>query len=51
MTVEENIAFGLKVRRMPKKAIAERLDQMLDLIGLRDWRPLPCQLSGGQQSG
>jgi putative 2-aminoethylphosphonate ABC transporter ATP-binding protein len=50
MTVEENISFGLKVRKMPKKAIAERVDQMLDLIGLRDWRSLyPAQLSGGQQ--
>ncbi len=50
MTVEDNIAFGLKVRKMPKKAIAERVDQMLDLIGLRDWRRLyPAQLSGGQQ--
>jgi iron(III) transport system ATP-binding protein len=50
MTVEENIAFGLKMRKMPKKAIAERVDQMLDLIGLSDWRNLyPAQLSGGQQ--
>jgi len=50
MTVEENIAFGLKVRKMPKKIIGERLDQMLDLVGLRDWRSLlPAQLSGGQQ--
>ncbi len=50
MTVEENIAFGLKVRKMSKKDIAERVDQMLDLIGLRDWRNLyPAQLSGGQQ--
>lgn len=50
MTVEENIAFGLKMRRMSKKATAERVDQMLDLIGLRDWRHLyPAQLSGGQQ--
>jgi putative 2-aminoethylphosphonate ABC transporter ATP-binding protein len=50
MTVEENIAFGLKVRKMPKKTITERVDQMLDLIGLRDWRKLyPAQLSGGQQ--
>jgi ABC-type Fe3+/spermidine/putrescine transport system ATPase subunit len=50
MTVEDNIAFGLKVRKMPKKAISERVDQMLDLIGLRDWRSLyPAQLSGGQQ--
>jgi ABC-type Fe3+/spermidine/putrescine transport system ATPase subunit len=50
MTVEENIAFGLRVRKMSKQAIAERVDQMLDLIGLRDWRKLyPAQLSGGQQ--
>jgi ABC-type Fe3+/spermidine/putrescine transport system ATPase subunit len=50
MTVEDNIAFGLKVRKMPKKAVSERVDQMLDLIGLRDWRRLyPAQLSGGQQ--
>ena len=34
MTVEENIAFGLKMRKMPKKAIAERVDVMLDLVGL-----------------
>ena len=50
MTVEENIAFGLRVRKVPKKLITERLDQMLDLVGLRDWRNLyPAQLSGGQQ--
>ena len=50
MTVEQNIAFGLKVRKMPKKAITERVDEMLDLIGLRNWRALyPPQLSGGQQ--
>ena len=50
MTVEENIAFGLKVRKVPKKTIAARVDQMLDLVGLRDWRNLfPAQLSGGQQ--
>jgi ABC-type Fe3+/spermidine/putrescine transport system ATPase subunit len=50
MTVEDNIAFGLKVRKMPRKAMSERVDQMLDLIGLRDWRNLyPAQLSGGQQ--
>ena len=50
MTVEENIAFGLKMRKMPKKVIADRVDVMLDLIGLSDWRKLyPAQLSGGQQ--
>ncbi len=50
MTVEENIAFGLKMKKMPHKAIKERVDKMLDLIGLSDWRRLyPAQLSGGQQ--
>jgi ABC-type Fe3+/spermidine/putrescine transport system ATPase subunit len=50
MTVEENIAFGLKMRKMPVKALQDRVDKMLDLIGLKDWRKLyPAQLSGGQQ--
>ena len=50
LTVEENIAFGLKVRKIPKQTISERVDRMLDLIGLQDWRSLyPAQLSGGQQ--
>jgi ABC-type Fe3+/spermidine/putrescine transport system ATPase subunit len=50
MTVEENIAFGLKVRKLPKKVMGDRVEQMFDLIGLRDWRRLyPAQLSGGQQ--
>jgi putative 2-aminoethylphosphonate ABC transporter ATP-binding protein len=50
MTVSENIAFGLKMRRMPKERINQRVDEILDLIGLRDWRNnYPAQLSGGQQ--
>ena len=50
MTVSENIAFGLKMRRMPKERINKRTDEILDLIGLRDWRNnYPAQLSGGQQ--
>ena len=50
MTVEENIAFGLKMRKWARKDIKERVDKMLDLIGLSDWRKLyPAQLSGGQQ--
>ncbi|MGQ9508057.1 MAG: ABC transporter ATP-binding protein [Thermodesulfobacteriota bacterium] len=50
MTVEENIAFGLKVRKRPKKEVEERVNQMLDLVGLQEWRKLyPAQLSGGQQ--
>ena len=50
MTVSENIAFGLKMRRMAKERINKRTDEILDLIGLRDWRNnYPAQLSGGQQ--
>src|SRR4030042_4586541 len=50
MTVEENIAFGLKMRKMNKQVIAQRVDQMLDIVGLRDWGKLfPAPLSGGQQ--
>ncbi len=50
MTVSENIAFGLEMRRMPKQRVTERVEEILDLIGLRDWRNnYPAQLSGGQQ--
>ncbi len=50
MTVSENIAFGLKMRKMPSKLIDERVNEMLDLIGLRGWEThYPSQLSGGQQ--
>lgn len=50
MTVSENISFGLKMRRMPRERINHRADEILDLIGLRDWRNnYPAQLSGGQQ--
>lgn len=50
MTVAENIAFGLKLRRRPKAEIAERVRnvaQILDLTHLLERRP--SQLSGGQQ--
>jgi putative 2-aminoethylphosphonate ABC transporter ATP-binding protein len=50
MTVEQNVAFGLKMRRMPKKEIAKRVEEILSLVGLNDWRThYPAQLSGGQQ--
>jgi putative 2-aminoethylphosphonate ABC transporter ATP-binding protein len=50
MTVSENIAFGLKMHRMPREKVTQRVDEILDLIGLRDWRNnYPAQLSGGQQ--
>jgi iron(III) transport system ATP-binding protein len=50
MTVHQNIAFGLKMRKMPKKLIDERVGEILQLVGLAEWeRHYPSQLSGGQQ--
>lgn len=50
MTVNENIAFGLKMRKMPQDLINERVIEMLKLIGLTGWEGhYPSQLSGGQQ--
>jgi sulfate/thiosulfate transport system ATP-binding protein len=50
MTVRENVAFGLKVRRRPKAEIRRRVDELLELVqlpGLAD--RYPSQLSGGQR--
>ena len=50
MTVNQNVAFGLKMRKMPKKLIDERVTEILALIGLTGWEShYPSQLSGGQQ--
>ena len=50
MTVHQNIAFGLKMRQMPKKLSDERVSEILQLVGLTEWeRHYPSQLSGGQQ--
>ncbi len=50
MTVAQNIAFGLKMRKMPHNLIDERVNEMLKLVGLTEWRThYPAQLSGGQQ--
>ena len=50
MTVHQNVAFGLKMRRMPKNMIDERVSEILQLVGLAAWEHhYPSQLSGGQQ--
>ncbi len=50
MTVYQNIAFGLKMRKMPPKLINERVSEILQLVGLTEWAThYPSQLSGGQQ--
>src|SRR6266540_4376694 len=50
MTVEGNIAFGLKQERLPKNIIQERVAEMLALVRLEPWaKRKPNQLSGGQR--
>jgi sulfate transport system ATP-binding protein len=50
MTVHDNIAFGLKVRRRPRTEIRERVDELLHLVELQGFRHrYPSQLSGGQR--
>lgn len=50
MSVFENLAFGLKLRKTPKKEIAARVDEAAHFLGLGDLlKRLPKQLSGGQR--
>jgi putative spermidine/putrescine transport system ATP-binding protein len=50
LTVADNVAFGLQVRRRPKSERAGRAAELLDLVGLADsGGRYPHQLSGGQQ--
>ena len=50
MTVETNVAFGLKQDGMPKPEIAARVEQMLKLVKLEKFaKRKPHQLSGGQR--
>jgi sulfate/thiosulfate transport system ATP-binding protein len=50
MTVRGNIAFGLEIRRQPRKEIARRVDELLELVQLTGLaKRYPAQLSGGQR--
>lgn len=50
MTVESNIGYGLRKDRVPRDEIERRVDEMLDLVKLREFRQRkPDQLSGGQR--
>jgi sulfate transport system ATP-binding protein len=50
MTVRDNVAFGLKVRKRPKQEIRERVDELLHLVQLHGFGDrYPSQLSGGQR--
>jgi sulfate transport system ATP-binding protein len=50
MTVRDNVAFGLTVRKRPKAEIRERVDELLRLVQLEAFaKRYPAQLSGGQR--
>jgi ABC-type Fe3+/spermidine/putrescine transport system ATPase subunit len=50
MTVRDNVAFGLKMARVPKQEAGTRIEEALQLVGLEQHGDrLPGQLSGGQQ--
>ena len=50
MTVAENVAFGLEVRRLPRAEIRSRVDRILDVVQMRHLGGrYPQELSGGQQ--
>ena len=50
MSVYDNIAFGLKIRKRKQAEIRARVEELLALVGLTQWaRQHPHQLSGGQR--
>ena len=50
MTVYENLAFGLKLRKIPKDQIRADIDKHLKLVSMSGFeKKYPTQLSGGQQ--
>jgi sulfate transport system ATP-binding protein len=50
MTVRENVAFGLRIRKRPKAQIDAKVDELLGIVGLKGHHArYPSQLSGGQR--
>jgi sulfate transport system ATP-binding protein len=50
MTVRENVAFGLSIRRRPKAETRAKVDELLEIVGLAGYQErYPAQLSGGQR--
>ena len=49
MTVTENVAYPLKIQKVPKEERAARVAEMLKLVHLDEYGRYPHQLSGGQQ--
>ncbi len=50
MTVRDNVAFALTIRKRPKQEIKERVDELLELVQLQGFADrYPSKLSGGQR--
>ena len=50
MNVEDNIGYGLKIRKVPKSQIKQKVKEMLELVQLEGYeRRKPAELSGGQK--
>ena len=50
LTVKDNVAYGLRVKRTPANEIAGRVDQALAMVKMREYADSrPSKLSGGQQ--
>src|ERR1700709_195431 len=50
LTVRDNVAFGLKIRKRPKAEIKDKVDNLLEIVGLAGFQSrYPSQLSGGQR--
>ena len=50
MSVEKNIGFGLKMKKVPNKEIKKRVEEMLELVHLQGYeKRKPKELSGGEQ--
>ncbi|WP_020671836.1 ABC transporter ATP-binding protein [Amycolatopsis nigrescens] len=50
LRVADNVAFGLRARKLPRAQVADRVREVLELVGMGGFaRRFPRQLSGGQQ--
>ena len=50
MSVRDNVAYGLKLQKLPKAEISQKVERMLEIVGLSEKiHQYPAQLSGGQQ--